>query len=317
MLGKLNPNDLRDCVLNIINKRRKEVLVGADLGEDCAVFELKDQILITSDPITGTSKHLGSLAINISANDIASSGGEPVLAMLTVIATPETPKEEIKEIMIQAETVASKLNIEIAGGHTEFSDAVSKTICSVTMVGVAKKAINARSMKVGDSVLMTKSIGLESTLIYVNEKETELTDVLTKEEINLAKSYLDLISVVKECKVLSKLETTSMHDVTEGGIKGALIEIFDKNELGANIDVEKISISNVTRKICDHFNVSPYKEISSGCLIFTTPEPLIAIKELGKVGISACVIGQVDKSGELVWKDGNNVEIISADTFDN
>ncbi len=63
---------------------------------------------MSTDPITGATKGIGKLAIYISCNDVASSGGaEPIGALLTILAPPNTTKEDIEIIMKEA-GVASK-----------------------------------------------------------------------------------------------------------------------------------------------------------------------------------------------------------------
>ena len=64
------------------------------MGRDCAALKLKDgEILVMStDPITGTVKDMGSQAVHITANDLAVSGAEPLGIMLTLLL-PDTVEE--------------------------------------------------------------------------------------------------------------------------------------------------------------------------------------------------------------------------------
>ncbi len=78
--GKAPESVLKRSVLKQIHTRREEVLLGAAVGEDCAALKLAaDEVLTLScDPITGTGKDIGKLAIHVTLNDLASSGAEPV-----------------------------------------------------------------------------------------------------------------------------------------------------------------------------------------------------------------------------------------------
>ena len=78
--GKLPETVLVRSVLKQVHHRREEVLVGPRVGQDCAVLELgQDEVFVmSSDPITGTTKDIGSHCIHITANDLAASGAEPV-----------------------------------------------------------------------------------------------------------------------------------------------------------------------------------------------------------------------------------------------
>ena len=50
---------------------------------------------------------------------------------------------------------------------------------------------------------------------------------------------------------------TAMHDVTEGGLLGALWEIAQASKVGVEIHQENIPITSTTRKICEYYNIDP------------------------------------------------------------
>ena len=85
-VGKVPEIVLSRSVLNQLKTKRDEVLVGASIGEDCAIVALKEdeEFVISTDPITGTTKDIGTLAVHVSANDLASNGAEPIGIMVTV-----------------------------------------------------------------------------------------------------------------------------------------------------------------------------------------------------------------------------------------
>ena len=93
-IGKVSESVLKRSILKEIEAIRDEVLVGAAVGEDCAMLQLKsDEVFVLStDPITGTTKDIGKLSICVTLNDIASSGAEPVGVLLSVLLPPETQR---------------------------------------------------------------------------------------------------------------------------------------------------------------------------------------------------------------------------------
>ena len=76
-IGKVPENVLKRSVFKQIHTKRPEVVLGAGVGEDCAAVKLaEDETLVMStDPITGTAQDIGTLAIQITANDLASAFG--------------------------------------------------------------------------------------------------------------------------------------------------------------------------------------------------------------------------------------------------
>ena len=74
-IGKVSESILKRAVFKQIGQRRDEVLVRPGVREDCSVIELADDevVVLSTDPITGTTKNMGTLAVHVTANDIATS----------------------------------------------------------------------------------------------------------------------------------------------------------------------------------------------------------------------------------------------------
>ena len=104
-VGTVPESVLKRSVMRQLRSTRPEVLVGAGIGEDCSALQLgEDEIFVLStDPITGTAKDMGRLAIQITVNDLASAGAEPVGVMLTVLLPEDTEEPVLRQIMQQAE----------------------------------------------------------------------------------------------------------------------------------------------------------------------------------------------------------------------
>jgi hydrogenase expression/formation protein HypE len=292
--SKLSPKQLEQNVLQYVTKTRGEVLVSGSLGEDCAVIKPKKYVLLSSDPITGASKNIGFLAINVSVNDIAACGVEPIAAMLTVIAPPCATEQTINDIMREANAAARELNIDIIGGHTEFSDAVNRTVVSATIIGhTDEKYFLTKDAKAGDDIIVTKYIGLEGTSIIGEDYGALLK--LSAAELKQAKDTIKQISVLKEGLLCAGLNISSMHDITEGGVFGAVAELACGAGLGAEVYTEKIPVLQITRKICAQLSLDPFRLLSSGSMLITAPkgEGAKIVGALSAAGIKGTVIGKI------------------------
>jgi len=289
-VGKLNTNDLHRLINGHTGARRDEVIIRPKIGEDCSVIKFGDEgCILSTDPITGSASEVGKLAVHINCNDIASSGGEIVGVLLTILAPEGTPLEDLMAIMAQASEEAKKMNVEIVGGHTEVTKAVNQIVVSATAVGKEKleNIVATGSGRVGDKIIITKGIGIEGTGIIAFEKAEELSGVLMPEELKEAQHMMDKISVYKEGRIAGAFGVTSMHDVTEGGIFGALWEGCMASGHGCLIDLNRLPVAPVTRKICMHFEINPYQLISSGSMVITVvpekSEELMALLEKNDV----------------------------------
>lgn len=303
-IGKVPENVLKRSILKQIHVNREEVIIGAAIGEDCAILELKEEeaFVMSTDPITGTSKDIGKLAVHITLNDLASSGAEPIGLMLSVLLPPEVTEAEIKEMMEQVDEESAKFQVQIIGGHTEVTNAVNTPIITVTGVGKVKKdrIIASSGSKVGQDVVVSKWIGLEGTSILAKEKEGELKKKFADPFINKAKEFDQYLSVVPEAAIAIKSDVSAMHDVTEGGIFGALWEIAESAGVGLEIDLKKIPVQQETIEVCEFFGINPYKLISSGAMLIVCDHGHELVRKLEQEHIHAAVIGKVTSGNDRV-----------------
>ena len=313
-IGKL-PNDvLEKIVISNIKNKRSEVLVRAGIGEDSAVIDFGDQVCVMStDPITGATKDIGSLAIHISCNDVAASGAEPIGVLLTILAPPGTTEKDLESIMIDAGQAAEEINIEIMGGHTEITNSVNRIVISTTVIGKQDKVklLNPKDIEIGDKVMITKYAGIEGTSIIAKELESELILKIGKEKLEIAKNMDSMLSVVREGMICGEIGVNYMHDITEGGVFGAVWEATKAIEKGIKIYEDLIPVSPVTREIMEILDIDVYKLISSGSmLIIGKDEKFNEIREsLNKLGIKITTIGEVINGGVTLEKTGKTVEI--------
>ena len=326
-IGKVPENVLKRSVFKKLTVKRPEVLVHAGVGEDCAVLAPTENALVLStDPITASAKEIGTIAFHITANDIASSGAELVGILLTIIMPPNSEEGELKQIMDDVSQLTAEYDVEIlqvvenaADGRdlvisvtdpellAEVSAVVNQTLVSVTGIGrIAKdKLVTTKGLKPGQDLVVTKWIGLEGTSIIATEFEKELKKRLPVSIVDESKKFASLLSVVKDSRVAMQVGVSAMHDVTEGGIFGALWEMAEASGVGLCVDLKKIPIRQETIEICEFFNLNPYQLISSGSMLIGTDHGSQLVDALAKEGIHAAVIGKaVEGNDRVIFNDG-------------
>ncbi len=315
-IGKI-PNEVLERIVfsNIANKR-KEVLVSAAIGEDNGIIDFGEEVCVVStDPITGATKDIGSLAIHISCNDVSTSGAEPIAVLLTILCPPNTSEADLEQIMKDASLAAVDLNVEIMGGHTEVTDAVNRVVISTTVIGKTKKdkLPDHDKIEVGDKLVITKHIGIEGTSIIAKELETILTEKLGPEKVTEAQEFDKHLSVVKEGVIAGKYKAKYMHDITEGGVYGAVWEASMATKKGILVHEDKIPIRPVTKEICDILDLDPYRLIASGSMVIIIgAEDFIELEsELKANGIKATAIGEITEEGIYYVKDGEKLVLES------
>jgi len=304
-VGKISNELLEQIVFSKIKYRHPDVLVGSGLAEDCSLISFNDEICVVStDPITATANNIGRLSVLVSGNDVATKGVKPFAIMVTLLIPPEASIEDVKGVIEEIIEVANDMEVELIGGHTEVTDAVNRIVVSATSLGKGKKnqVVYGKKIVAGDKIIMTKYAGCEGTVILYDDFREQLDEILTgsdKDEVEILRGSL---SVCDDGVVAGQRGAKYMHDVTEGGVLGAVWETAQKFGLGAMIDQEKVPVMESTQKIAEYFSIDPLKLISSGVMLIAAGEEDAEsiLKGLDDKNINCGIIGEFVKGECLI-----------------
>jgi len=297
--GKLTNEILEKILFNKIKVKNKEVIVGAGIGKDTSTLDFKnDLFIISTDPITGSKNGIGRLCVNISCNDIATSMARPIGIMVTMLIPSYANLYDVEEIIDDILKTCEENQVDLIGGHTEVTSSVNKFILSGVCIGRKEKKEQILP-KAGDKIVMSKYAGLEGSAIIALDIEDEAKKVLSQDELYKTKNLIKNTSVIKEGLIAKNHNVSLLHDATEGGIFGGVWEMAKNANLGAIINIEDIAILNETKKLSKHFDINPYKLISSGVMLFITEDDKSLIDSLKKENINACTIGHLTEEKEI------------------
>lgn len=299
--GKL-PLGLLDDLLSGIEITDPRVVLGPKAGEDAALIDFGDRYLVTkTDPITFATDLIGWYVVQVNANDLAVMGATPKWLMVTMLLPEGITTDEVRGIFKQLTQACKERNITLVGGHTEVTYDLNRPIAIGSMLGEVSKdeVVMTSGAQVGDSIILTKGISIEGTSILAREASEELGEAgVSDEVIERAKDFLFSpgISVVRDAQIAtSAVHVHAMHDPTEGGVAGALLEFAHGAGVGLEIDATRLPVLPESRIICDALGLNPMGLIASGALLATVaPEDADkVIDALDREGISAVEIGRL------------------------
>lgn len=313
--GKVSESVLKRSILKKIESRREEILVGAMPGGDCAVLQEDSShvtALSTQVSVLG-SRNQGKLAVYLVANNLAATGAEPVGVSLSLILPERGKESQIKNLMDEAEHTCRNLNMQIIGGHTEISGAVIRPVVTATGVGRTGKDqwISIADQELANKdIVVTKWIGLEGTFLLAWEKEQELLERYPVYFIDEAKQYDQYLSVLSEAATAVKSGASAMHNLSGGGIFGALWEMADSAGVGLEIDLKKLPVKQATIEICEYFDLNPYMLRSNGSMIIVTEHGYDLVRELQEKNINAVVVGRTTEGNDRVVRNGGETRFL-------
>jgi hydrogenase expression/formation protein HypE len=297
--GKLNPKILARLLAH--TSRSPDLVVGPALGEDAAVIDQGDRYLVvTTDPITFTTRHCGWYSVCVNANDIAACGGTPQYYSAAIIL-PEgrTPLEDVERLFAEIEDACRRLGVLWVGGHTEVSPAVTGPLVVGQMIGhVAPEHLRkSGAAREGDALLLVKTGAIEATAIIATERAPEVEAVQSRETARRCRDFLfdPGLAIVREAALARDFPVHAMHDPTEGGVVTGIREICAASNCGALVRQASIGILPETAALCSQFGLDPLGAISSGALLLTLPKEAAPalIRHYNEHEIPASVIGEI------------------------
>lgn len=324
--GKINPGQFTELLDNRFGADRSEVLAGPGFGVDVSLVQLPGEMVmaITSDPLS-LIPSLGLqesawLSVQLMINDIATTGYAPMFAQF-VLNLPDTlSKEDFKEYWKHIHLYCERAGIAITGGHTGFIEGMNSTISGGgTMMTICekRKIRLSKFAEQDDFILVTKSAAISSAAILAMSFPQTVQQQAGKETWQQAcesfyhtsslEDALIAVGAIDESEPGTSTQNgsevsgvTAMHDVTEGGILGAIYELVYASDKGAVIYKEEIPVGMVQQEVCNIFSLDPLHCIGAGSMIITCKEESATslISRMTASGIDCTTVGVITRKEE-------------------
>jgi len=314
--GKLSELILGRSVLNKIRNKRKEVLCGARAGNDAAVMRIEGDLAAACaagssfsyipEGFTDSGCCLASVLLNAeltvlrAANSVSAEWGEP-FALMPVIILPESFEEAaLKKTADVFEETAKRLNLQIAGGHSEVSAYVEMPVFSVTVFGNRPRFMPNSKKVYGQDIVMTGYAAAEALRVITVLCRAKLEERFAPLYIKEAAGHASELSVIRHMEAARRSGAVWMHDLSETGVFGGLWELGEKLHAGMEIDLKRIPIRQETIEFSEYMNCNPYTLPSLGAALIAAEDGNGLVRELEKQGIPAVIIGKVTEGNDRV-----------------
>ncbi|MGY5846147.1 AIR synthase-related protein [Salegentibacter sp. HM20] len=305
-LGKIERNLVDGFIKQKSGFKRDEVKLGPGFGQDVSLVELPGEMTLamTSDPLSlipGLGLEESAwLSVHLMTNDMATTGFAPMYGQFVLNLPASFSKSDFKLYWNHIHNICEDIGIAITGGHTGFIDGQNSTIAGGgTLVSLAPKSSMklSKNANVGDSILVTKSCAISSAAILaMSFPET----VKNKAGIDIywqaCESFYHTSSLKEALTVMNGNadKITAMHDVTEGGVLGAIYEMAVASNNGAQVHDELLPIQDIQKQVCDIFDLDSRFCVGAGSMIIScTPgNEREIIESLGKQNITCAQVGK-------------------------
>lgn len=312
-IGKVSENAYKRSVLQQLKTKREEVVVGAGLGEDCAIFSFEnalsgsetDNLSMVTCVVEGTEPV--EYLITEGINRLAARGAEPVAVTMHILLPLDSEEQMLKQIIADAEKQSKQLGIQVAQASGRVTDVVKYPFMTVVSYGIARECADYHTVKVtkpGQDIVVSRWIGLKGTVTLAREYKDAILERYPKWICDEAAGFDKYFSTVNEAAVAIKSGVCTMLNVAEGGILAALWELAEGAGVGLTIELKKLPIRQETVEICNHLNVNPYELWSAGCLLMTAEDGQGLVDALADAGVPATIVGRItDSNDRLILND--------------
>ncbi len=320
--GKIQQDFFAGIILPFCGKQRKEVITGAQYGVDVAVIELPGNhaMALTSDPLTLIPslglRESAWLSVHISANDMATTGHAPQFAQFVLNLPENISAFEFKQYWEYIHTYCEETGIAITGGHTGQVHGQNSTVAGgVTMCTVADASsiLTSNMARPGNKIIVTKQCALTATAILAMSFPETVTQNAGKEICDKAiASFYETSSLYDAlAAVETKGQVTAMHDVTEGGVLGAIYEMAKASGCGTELIESDLPKTEVQDAVCRIFGIDPLFVVGAGSMIIAVEESCEqqVLTRLHKNNIAAVTAGRFTKAEEGLNIIGENGKV--------
>ena len=277
--------------------------IGVEELDDGATIPLKDydkEIVITADghtvfPLFFPGGDLGRLSVCGTVNDLIMMGAEPIALTSIIIIEEGFTFTKLGEIVNSMNETAKEANIAIIAGDTKImpKGTLNEIVIATTGIGFKDKKIRILddSLKIGDKIIITGSIGDHGTALMASREGLNISTDLKSDLSLLLEIYNSLRFEINNNFI------HAMKDPTRGGIAAALNEWATKSNVSILIDEEKVPIKKQVTAICDMLGLDPYNIACEGRAILAV-DPAYSKEVLNKlklteVGKNSSIIGEV------------------------
>jgi hydrogenase maturation factor len=320
--GKISSEFFRSQIAPKLGAARSDVAVGPQHGVDFGVIDVDGTALaIATDPVSILPElgfeRAGRFAVRIILADVAVSGLDPSHLAIGFTLPPELSDDEFATLWGAIHEECEALGVDIVTGHT-----ARYAGCSFPWVGAATALavgdhdaiIRPDGATPGDDLVLTTGPAVESTSLFASLFPDQID--CDRAVVDRVAARLDDLDGVRDARTAAAAGgVTAMHDVTEGGLLGALHEMAAGAGVEFRVDTDRVPIDSDVLSICETLGMDPWTATSSGSLLIavdpdSTAEVVASIRDRG---IAAAVIGQVEPGAGVVW-DGEPTQPPAGDS---
>lgn len=306
--GKITGGGFEQIILPRCGHQRSEVLSGPAFGVDVSLINLPGGLglALTSDPLS-LIPSLGLqesawLSVHLMANDMATTGFAPQYTQMVLNLPPYLSEQDFTTYWNYIHQYCDALSVAITGGHTGSIEGQNSTIAgggTMLLTAPVDDILLSSKAQAGNVIIVTKECALSSAAIlamsFPESVKNKLGQEIYQQGCNLFYQTSSLPDGLTAAGTVNRYhEVTAMHDVTEGGVLGAIYEMAIASGNGVKVTNELLPTGYVQQQICSLFNIDLRYCIGAGSMVMAAKKEhaQTVLQRLQQSHIKATIVGE-------------------------
>ena len=308
--GKISGGGFDELILPRLGFARPNIVHGPGFGVDVSVIDTGNGmgLAITSDPLSlipslGLAESAW-LSVHLMANDMATTGYSPMYAQMVLNLPPWLSNDDFVTYWEHVHRYCKAIGVAITGGHTGSIEGQNSTIAgggTMLLTAPLNEILVSSEAKAGDVIIVTKECALSSAAILAMSFPQTVQNELGKETYDECCALFHQTSSLPDALTAAATgQVRAMHDVTEGGVLGAVYEMSLASGLGVQVFNEKLPTGNAQQQVTSLFGIDERFCIGAGSMVMAVKPggEKQVLSALAAKQIKATVIGEFTEKAQ-------------------
>ncbi|BBZ44994.1 hydrogenase expression/formation protein HypE [Mycobacterium parmense] len=236
---------------------------------------------------------IGRLAVHGTCNDLAMAGAVPAWLSAAFVLEEGFAIGELKEIVADMAAAAAEAGVQIATGDTKVvpRGAADGLFINTTGAGVipAGRALRAHSVRAGDKVLLSGSMGDHGMAVMLARGDLDIEADIRSDTASL--------SPLVELLLAAAPSTRWLRDATRGGVGTVCNELAQACGLGVLLTEDRLPVAPMVNGACELLGIDPLYVANEGKFVAVVgpdeaPAGLAALRS-HPLGARAAEVGEI------------------------
>jgi hydrogenase expression/formation protein HypE len=279
--------------------------IGLESLDDGAVIPISGaNIVFTTDshivrPIFFPGGDIGRISVCGTVNDLAMMGGCPIALSCGMVIEEGFDIGDLERIVASMDDALGEAGASLVTGDTKVMErgALDGIVINTAGIGVAGKIIRDNSLKTGDKIIVSGTLGDHGIAILAHREGFNLGEQIHSD-------VAPVWGLVKEAMAAGEIH--AMKDPTRGGFASSINEMARKSRLGVRVYEEYLPIRKNVRSAAGMLGIDPLEVANEGKVVMGVAEDdadeVLAAIRRHKYGRDAMIIGTVSEGSGVIME---------------